>query len=426
MLKKTGWLFAAALIALGACQSAPPAPAAPAEAAPVSSPRVLLIGLDGFRPEMLDWDAPNLKALAARGVRAEAMIPVMPSVTFVNFYSLATGLYPENHGMVANYPYDAEAREHFQQATGPTEERWWQGEPIWVTAEKQGLKTAIMFWLGSEVPHDGVRPSIWAPYQHEKPYQERIDEVLAWYDVPDAERPRFAAVYFDRVDTVTHYTGPNSTEAKAAVTEVDAYVGQLIDGLKARGLADTTTIIIVSDHGMAYTPPEQVLDVGEYIDLGQLVVTQFVGPYGGSGHPFLQIYGEGPALEAAYNGLSIASEHIRVYRAGAMPAHYHLDHPTRGPDLLAVADPGWLMRSVNVGGWRAPIPGNHGYDNLAPEMAATFLAAGPVFPEGAVAAPFENVNVYGLIACALGITPAETDGEPSVVAEITGGRCPAD
>lgn len=426
MLKKTGWLLAAALIALGACQSAPPAPAAPAEAAPVSSPRVLLIGLDGFRPEMLDWDAPNLKALAARGVRAEAMIPVMPSVTFVNFYSLATGLYPENHGMVANYPYDAEAREHFQQATGPSEERWWQGEPIWVTAEKQGLKTAIMFWLGSEVPHDGVRPSIWSPYQHEKPYQERIDEVLAWYDVPYAERPRFAAVYFDRVDTVTHYTGPNSAEAKAAVTEVDAYVGQLIDGLKARGLADTTTIIIVSDHGMAYTPPEQVLDVGEYIDLGQLVVTQFVGPYGGSGHPFLQIYGEGPALEAAYNGLSIASEHIRVYRAGAMPAHYHLDHPTRGPDLLAVADPGWLMRSVNVGGWRAPIPGNHGYDNLAPEMAATFLAAGPVFPEGAVAAPFENVNVYGLIACALGIMPAETDGDPAMVAEITGGRCPAD
>jgi alkaline phosphatase D len=429
MLKKTGWLFAAALISLGACQSAPPAPiapAAPAEAAPVSSPRVLLIGLDGFRPEMLDWDAPNLKALAARGVRAEAMTPVMPSVTFVNFYSLATGLYPENHGMVANYPYDAEAKEHFQQATGPTEERWWQGEPIWVTAEKQGLKTAIMFWLGSEVPHDGVRPSIWTPYQHEKPYQERIDEVLAWYDVPDTERPRFAAVYFDRVDTVTHYTGPNSAEAKAAVTEVDAYVGQLIDGLKARGLADSTTIIVVSDHGMAYTPPEQVLDVGEYIDLGQLVVTQFVGPYGGSGHPFLQIYGEGPALEAAYNGLSIASEHIRVYRAGAMPAHYHLDHPTRGPDLLAVADPGWLMRSVNVGGWRAPIPGNHGYDNLAPEMAATFLAAGPVFPEGAVAAPFQNVNVYGLIACALGITPAETDGEPSVLAEITGGRCPAD
>lgn len=424
MLRNTGWLLAAALIAIGACQSAP-APAAPAKAAPVSSPRVLLIGLDGFRPEMLDWDAPNLKALAARGVRAEAMIPVMPSVTFVNFYSIATGLYPKHHGMVANNPYDAGSAEFFQPATGPQEERWWQGEPIWVTAEKQGLKTAIMFWLGSEVAHDSVRPSIWTPYQHDKPYQERIDEVLAWFDMPDDRSPRFAAVYFDRVDTVTHYTGPSSAEAEAAVTQVDAYVGQLIEGLKARGLADTTTIMIVSDHGMAFTPPGQVIDVGQHIDLDQLVVTQFVGPYGGSGHPSLQIYGEGPALEAAYTGLATASEHIRVYRRGAMPAHYHLDHPTRGPDLFAVADPGWLMRSLNVGGWRPPIPGNHGYDNLAPEMAAIFLAAGPVFPEGEVAPPFENVNVYAMIACALGITPAVTDGDPSVVAEITGGRCPA-
>ncbi|MFN7164572.1 MAG: ectonucleotide pyrophosphatase/phosphodiesterase [Hyphomonas sp.] len=426
MLKRTGWIIAAGLLAIGACQhAAPPPPAAPtlAEAAPPQ--RVLLIGLDGFRPEMLGWDAPNLNALAARGVRAEAMIPVMPSVTFVNFYSLATGLYPENHGMVANYPYDAKTKELFQSATGPTEERWWQGEPIWVTAEKQGLKTAIMFWLGSEVPHDGVRPTIWTPYQHDKPYQERIDEVLAWYDVPDAMRPRFAAVYFDRVDTVTHYTGPNSDAARTAVPEVDAYVGQLIEGLEARGLTETTTVIIVSDHGMAYTPPDQVLDVGGFIDLEQLVVTQFTGPYGGSGHPFLQIYGEGPALEAAYAGLSTASDHIKVYPRGAMPAHYHMNHPTRGPDLLAVGDPGWLMRSTNVGGWRPPIPGNHGYDNLHPTMAATFLAAGPVFPEGETTPPFENVNVYAMIACALGITPAETDGDPAVVERVTGGRCPA-
>ncbi len=412
------------LIALAGCtHRAPPVAPAIAEAAPPQ--RVLLIGLDGFRPEMLGWDAPNLAALAARGVRAEAMIPVMPSVTFVNFYSLATGLYPENHGMVSNYPYDAEAREHFQPATGPTEEHWWQGEPIWVTAEKQGLKTAIMFWLGSEVPHDGVRPQVWTPYQHEKPYQERIDEVLAWYDVPDAMRPRFAAVYFDRIDTVTHFTGPNSDAARTAVTEVDAYVGQLIAGLAARGLSETTTILVVSDHGMAYTPLEQVLDVGEFIDLDQLVVTQFTGPYGGSGHPFLQIYGDGPALDAAYAGLKDFSEHIKVYRRSEMPAHYHFDHPTRGPDLFAVADPGWLMRSTNVGGWRPPIPGNHGYDNHDPAMAATFLAAGPIFPEGATAAPFENVNVYAMIACALGITPAETDGDAAVVETITGGRCPA-
>lgn len=420
-------------ILLAGCTTPPPAPAAPesptatlAPAAEAPAQSVLLIGLDGLNPALLkDWDAPNLKALAARGVQAEAMYPVMPSLTFVNFYSLATGLYTENHGMVTNYPFDPPTGKIFDVATGPQEEMWWEGEPIWITAEKQGLPTAIMFWLGSEVAHDGVRPTVWTPYQHTKPYQERVDEVLAWYDQTEAERPRFAAVYFDRVDTAGHYTGPRSDKTKEAVLEVDGYVGQLVEGLKTRGLLDTTNIIIVSDHGMAWIDEEKVIEVGQFIDLSKLTVPQFTGKYGGSAQTFIQIYGEGQALEDAYEGLKSVNEHIHVYRAGEMPAHYHMDHPTRGPALLAVADPGWTMRTADVGGWSVPIPGNHGYDNLDPTMNATFIAAGPIFPQGVTVPPFENVNVYGMMACALGIAPAPTDGDPAVVEQVTGGRCSA-
>jgi len=441
MVRITHWASAmAALLLAAACVHETPAPApaapvaeaaapetpAPAPEAPAKPQSVLMIGLDGLNPALLkDWDAPNLKALAARGVQAEAMYPVMPSLTFVNFYSLATGLYPEHHGMVTNYPYDPTTGEIFDVATGPQQEKWWQGEPIWITAEKQGLPTAIMFWLGSEVPHDGVRPTIWTPYQHTKPYQERVDEVLAWFDKPEAERPRFAAVYFDRVDTAGHYTGPRSDKTKEALLEVDGYVGQLVDGLKARGLLDTTNVIVVSDHGMAWIEQEQVIEVGPYIDLTKLTVPQFTGKYGGSAQTFIQIDGEGEALETAYEGLKSVNEHIHVYKRGEMPAHYHMDHPTRGPDLLAVADPGWTMRTADVGGWSAPIPGNHGYDNHDPSMNATFIAAGPTFPEDVTTPPFENVNVYGMIACALGIVPAQTDGDADVVETITGGRCPA-
>jgi alkaline phosphatase D len=431
MLKR---LILASLIgagALAACttgkDAAPAEMAAPTAAeAPAAPPRVLMIGLDGLHPSMLDsWDAPNLKALAARGVRAEAMYPVMPSVTFVNFYSLATGLYPEHHGMVDNYPYDRDGARQFDRATGPQEEFWWQGEPIWVTAEKQGLPTSIMFWLGSEVPHDGVRPTRWTPYEHEKPYQDRVDEVLAWYDGPPEKSPRFAAIYFDRVDTAGHYTGPRSDKTKEAVAEVDGYVGQLVAGLETRGLLASTTIIVVSDHGMAWVDPEQVVDIGEFLDLKSLTVSQFAGPYAGSAHPFLHVYGEGPALDAAYEGLKDFHPNIHVYKRGEMPAHYRFDHPTRGPDLFIVGDPGWVVRNADLGGWRPPIPGMHGYDSRAPEMNATFIGAGPIFPEGTTAAPFENVNVYSFIACALGLTPAETDGSPEVVEQVTGGRCPA-
>lgn len=409
------------------------APAAAEAPAIITAPlpakqNVLMIGLDGLNPALLkDWPAPNLQALAARGVQAEAMYPVMPSLTFVNFYSLATGLYPEHHGMVTNYPFDPPTGKMFEVATGPQEEMWWEGEPIWITAEKHGLRSHIMFWLGSEVPHDGVRPTVWTPYQHTKPYQERVDEVLAWYDAPEAERPRFAALYFDRVDTAGHYTGPRSDKTKEALAEVDGYVGQLVEGLKSRGLLDTTNIIIVSDHGMAWIEQEQVIEVGQFIDLKKLVVPQFTGKYGGSAQTFIQIYGQGDtaALDAAYDGLKDFNEHIHVYRKGEMPAHYHMNHPTRGPDLLAVADPGWTMRTLDVGGWSTPIPGNHGYDSHDPTMNATFIAAGPIFPAGETTAPFENVNVYGMIACALGLVPAKTDGDAKVVEEVTGGRCPA-
>jgi alkaline phosphatase D len=258
-----------------------------------------------------------------------------------------------------------------------------------------------------------------------KPYQERVDEVLAWYDAPEAERPRFAAVYFDRVDTAGHFTGPRSDKTKEALLEVDGYVGQLVAGLESRGLLDTTNIIIVSDHGMARIEEEKVIEVGQFIDLTRLTVPQFTGKYGGSAQTFIQIYGSGDALEEAYEGLKSVNEHIHVYRKGEMPAHYHMNHPTRGPDLLAVADPGWTLRTADVGGWSVPIPGMHGYDSRDPSMNATFIAAGPTFPEGKTVAPFENVNVYGMIACALGITPAQTDGDAKVVETITGGRCPA-
>ncbi len=424
---KTLTLALGALLMAGcAMQGAQTAPPLAPEAEEADGRNVLLIGLDGLHPDMIArWPSPNLDALAARGVKAEAMIPVMPSVTFVNFYSIATGLYPEHHGMVANAPYDAEADEIFDRATGPSESRWWQGEPIWITAEKQGLPSAIMFWLGSETTHDGLRPARWTPYEHDKPYQERVDEVLAWYDGPEDKRPRFAAVYFDRVDTAGHYFGPEAPETEAAVAEVDGYVGQLVAGLAARGLLETTTIIVVADHGMVAIDPEGTLDIGHLIDHEALTVPQFAGPFGGSAHPFLQIYGAGEALEAAYEDLKGFHPSLHVWRRGEMPDHFRFNHPTRGPDLFVLADPPFTVRSANVGGWRPPIPGFHGYDNLHPLMQAAFIGAGPIFPEGEITAPFENVHVYLMIACALGITPAKTDGDPAVVEQVTGGRCPA-
>lgn len=410
---------------LAACSHTPPPPAASEE------PIVLMIGLDGLRHDAIDrWDAPNLRALAARGTRPQRMYPVMPSKTFVNFYSLATGLYPEHHGMVSNAPYDRTYDEVFSSSGGsPQDPRWWGGEPIWITAENQDQRSNIMFWLGSEIEHDGVRPSVWHPYVHEMPYEERITEVLSWYDAPEAERPRLAAVYFDHVDSITHVAGPFTPEEGEAVALVDALVGELVDGLTQRGLIDRANIIIVSDHGMVPISVERTVALDTLSDLDGLFIPEFSGRHGAGLEPFVMAYGENEAVERAYAALDGANEHVSVYRRGEMPDSWHFDHPDRGPDLFVLAEPGWLLTLSTAdltNPWLAGMHGTHGYDNRDESMGATFIGAGPIFPEGTRPEAFENVNVYLMIACALGLAPAATDGDPALVARITGGRCPAE
>ena len=401
----------------------------PVAEAPAEDPIVLMIGLDGLRYDAIDRHAaPNLSALAARGTRPQSMYPVMPSKTFVNFYSIATGLYPENHGMLSNAPYDREADIMFSNRNGDAQNPfWWSGEPIWQTAENQGLRAHVMFWLGSEV--EGQRPTVWHPYEHNKPYEDRVEEVLAWFDAPADGQPDFAAVYFDHVDSVIHRSGPFTVEEGEAVARVDSLVGALVDGLEARGLLERTNIFIVSDHGMAPTSTDRVIMLDELADLSGLYMPDFLGPFGARLEPYAHTYGDEAVVERVYNALNGAHEHLSVYRRQDVPAHYHIDHPTRGPDLFIVGDPGWhvSLSSANLDNpYLAGLQGNHGFDNYSEEMGATFIGAGPIFPAGARPDSFENVNVYGLIACALGIEPAATDGDPAEVARISGGRCPAE
>jgi predicted AlkP superfamily pyrophosphatase or phosphodiesterase len=413
------------LLALSLAACATEGAGSPPAQASADEPIVLMIGVDGLRWDALDrYEAPAMQALADRGVRPEAMIPVMPSVTFTNFYSIATGLYPEDHGMTSNAPYDRSYGEGFVNPMGAQEERWWDGEPIWITAERQGLPSSIMFWLGSEVEFEGDRPTRWTPYEHDRDYGERVEEVLGWFDGPEDARPRFAAVYFDAVDTNGHRYGPDTPEVGEAIARVDGHIADLLAGLQARGLMDRTNVIIVSDHGMARVEDDQVIHFDDFIDLGSVYVPEIEGRGGNGYRPFLNVYGEPEAVEAAYQGLQGAHPNMRAWKRGEMPGHFRFDHPERGPDLFILADAGWTMsaRDLPMGSpWRSI--GVHGYDPLDPLMHAGFIAAGPAFPEGARPAAFENVNVYLLIACILGLDPAETAGDPAVVAELTGGRC---
>lgn len=377
------------------------------------APIVIMVGIDGLRWDAIDrHPAPALSALASEGVRAESMTPVMPSLTFVNFYSLATGLYAENTGVTGNMPYSVK-EDAVMGRDMHSESRWWGGEPIWVTAEKQGIRTAAMFWLGSEAEIKGVRPTHWSPYEHYKPNGERVDQVLEWLAMPVATRPRLMTLYFSDVDSAEHRYGPESTEEGNAITEVDTRLADLRAGIAKLGLTDQVNIIVVSDHGMTAVDQDFLVYIDDYIDLDKVFVPTLHSPAGPRGNPFVHIFAKDKNdIDALYKKLKGAHPKTKVYKREDIPENWHLNNVDRTGDIFLAADSGGMVFARSLESvYKYPPTGMHGYDRFHKDMGATFIAAGPNFKQGLNVDGFENVEVYGIIARILDIEPAKTDGD---------------
>jgi len=409
----TAFAFTAALsIACG-----PRAHAASNTAVPAGSQRqrVLLVSFDGFRWDYVDRPgAVHLRALAARGVRAERMIPAFPSKTFPNHYTIVTGLTPEHHGIVANSMRDARLGD-FRIGSSPavTDARWWGGEPIWVTAEKQGRRAASYFWPGSEAAIGGVRPTWYETFDASRPNAVRVRQVLHWLAMPPDSAPGFIAVYFGDTDEAGHEFGPGSPRTDVAIERVDAMAGRLVEGIDSLGLREVVNIIIVADHGMSQLSPDRVIVLDEYIDMNTIDVVD--------GSPVAALVPRDSNVERVYAALQGQHPHLRVYRKGEVPARLHFNDNPRITPIVAIADDGWTIttrRALAARGRASLIGGAHGYDPELPSMGAVFIAAGPGIAQGRVVPPFRNVHVYALMARLLGLRPAPNDGAVDSVSAV--------
>ena len=381
-------------------QQARAVPAAPLASAPL----VILVSIDGFRADYLQRGrTPALADLAAHGVRSTGMRPAFPSITFPNHYTLVTGLYPDHHGVVANTMLDPaitpDSRFAPSDFTAVSDARWWdEATPIWVTARQQGLRTATMFWPGSEAAIQGVRPDLWAHFDASLTPNQRVDIVLDWLDLPPAKRPGFVTLYFDEVDHEGHLHGPDSAEVDASLALVDAAVARLRDGLKARGLA--ADLVVVADHGMAAISPDRRVVLDDYVDMAHVKLV--------TGGAVAEL---APEPGADTSRLLAARGHMRCWRKADIPARLHYGTNPRIPPLVCLADPGWMILTrESLAKLPAGTGGEHGYDPASPLMAALFLAAGPDFRSGQVIAPFDNVDVYPLLIRLLGLKAPPGDG----------------
>jgi predicted AlkP superfamily pyrophosphatase or phosphodiesterase len=378
-------------------------------------PTLILISIDGFRADyQTQYPHPVLDALSREGVRARWMTPSYPSLTFPNHYAIATGLYPEHNGIVANDIYDPVFDAVFGLSKRAEVEngRWWGGEPIWITAEKQGQRASATFWPGSEAEIKGTRPTYFKSYDDKVSAFDRVDSVLSLLDLPLEKRPAFLTLYFSDVDHAGHDFSPNSPEVAQAIALVDSALERLLKGLRERNIDQKVNLVVVSDHGMAPVPVANIVVLDDYFD--SKLAKQIV--WGGQLTNIFARPGQEAALFRSLKRKEL--RHARCYRKQAVPARFHYHSNRRIGTIVCMAEESWRMQSrarYEEDRKKPDLPTNvrgaHGYDNELRSMRAIFIARGPAFKRGTTVRPFANVNVYQIMARVLGLRPAPNDGD---------------
>jgi predicted AlkP superfamily pyrophosphatase or phosphodiesterase len=383
-------------------------PNPPNSAAQQSKHYVILVSLDGFRYDYAQkYGAKNLMQMAALGASApQGMIPSYPTLTFPNHYTLVTGLYPEHTGIVANNFYDParKGRYGYQDPKSSVDGSWYGGTPLWVLAEQQGMRSASFFWVASEAEIQGKRPSYYLRYDATFPDEKRVDVVLSWLQLPPEKRPHFITLYYPNVDYAGHKHTPDSPEVADAVKHLDEMIGRLVTGLASLKLP--VDLIVVSDHGEVaaqkeWTYLDRFTDLSHFETAGDVATTL--------------LYPDSEAsAENAYENLRGASDKFKTYRRSDVPVHLHYNsNPREGDPIVVATVPAYIRAHEELGFGDPPNtdPGQHGYDpQLVPDMKAIFYATGPDIQTGVTVEPFENVDVYPLIAKILGLRVGTIDG----------------
>lgn len=382
-------------------------PNPPNTAAQQNKHYVVLISLDGFRYDYpRRYGAPHLLQLGFKGASAPTgMVPAYPSLTFPNHISIVTGLYPEHHGIVGNSFWDPTREQTYvyTQAKSNSDGSWYSGTPLWVLAEQQGMRSACLFWPGSEAEIQGKRPSYYLHFDEKLDDQKRVDQVVAWLKLPPELRPHFITLYYSNVDHAGHNYGPDSEEVRAAVHHLDDMIGDL--QAKIEKLHLPVDMVVVADHGMVKLEGKPVT-LSDFADLSEFH----------SEGSLLYAKPDADVQETYEEFLSHPDPRFKVYRQGGVPAGLHYDGNPREGDPIVVPTGPFILRANSSSETDKQHIGGHGFNpRTMPEMKAIFFAVGPDVRSGVQLKPFENVNIYPFIAEILGLEAPTVDGTLDVL-----------
>ncbi len=377
-----------------------------ARAVDSEKPYVLIVSLDGFRWDYLNRGiTPALKSIEENGVRALILQPVFPSKTFPNHYSIVTGLYPQNHGIIHNRFIDVKTGEMYRlgDSTAVRDDKWYHGVSLWTLLQQNGIKTASYFWPGSEVHK--AHPTYFKKFDKTIPREQRIEGIINWLKLPEKERPHLLLLYFCDTDTKGHHFGPDSKELNDAVKFLDNKIAYLQKRLKEIDMFNKINLIILSDHGMTKISNDRIVDLSPIIE-------KYGIEYSGSS-PVVSLYPKNEIeKKAVMNELKDKERGFTVYSKNSVPGYYHYTEYKLLGDILLVAEKGYtIILKQKARRFRLTKKGNHGYDNHLLDMQGIFLAHGPAFKRKYITGQLRNIDIFPLVCRIMKVSqPQKIDG----------------
>lgn len=377
----------------------------------MNKPYLILVSLDGFRWDYVDkYNPPHLSDFIAQGVKAEALVPTFPSKTFPNHYSIATGMYPDKHGLLGNsfYSYKKDLTYKIRNREMVEDGSFYGGSPIWVQADKASMVSASYFFVGSEADVQGIRPTYYHRYDGKIKNEARIAQALQWLSIKKKNRPHMITMYFSDMDDVGHDFGPNNDKKlKNRLFKLDRQLGSLLKGIEETGLP--VNIIIVSDHGMASQSTENLIAINDVyndnlytlINNGALVNI----------HPKKNV-----PIDSVFSFLKKKERHFKVYKTSNAPGFEYTPKNKDWGTLQLIPDKGhYFVSATRIEALKKSkirTTGVHGFDPKYQDMHGIFYAKGPAFKEGFTVPAVKNIHVYPILCKILGLqVPDDIDGK---------------
>lgn len=418
---------------------------------------VLMISVDGLRPsDALSNDAslkiPNIRALIKNGAYATGTLAVLPSVTYPSHTTLVTGVSPAEHGIANNKPFD------------PLEKNagglyWYASdikvETLWDLVHKSGKKTASFYWpvtLGAESIDFNI-PEFWrqrATTDESKLIRavstlgmisklEKATGVLAAklaQDIPsrDAalcvyaaeliakEKPYFTTIHLVNFDHVQHEHGPGTKQALAALEEIDAMLGPLIDTV--RKVQPEMVIALVSDHG--FTTVKNVVNLMvPFVEAGlvkidaksQKVAEWQAMPWSGGGSAAIVLANpQDEKVKEKVRELLLklsANPDNGIVKFISQPQIKEFGGPQEASFVIDFADGFYASTEKKSGALvsaRTPI-GGHGYFPDHKQMLATFIVSGPTIKKNGSIGEIDMRDIAPTIAGILGMKLSSAVGK---------------